>query len=140
MERHHTLNLSHSYSVTECTSLMQQDVHLSGVTHLRSTPYTVNAKGQGPAWSNSLFEDAAEFGYGMLLAQKAIREGLKAKVEEVAASDKASEEAKAACNEWLETYGCGATNGTATDKLVAALEGCDCPTCKDIVEKERLPR
>ena len=101
-----------------------------------STPYTVNAKGQGPAWSNSLFEDAAEFGYGMLLAQKAIREGLKAKVEEVAASDKASEEAKAACNEWLETYGCGATNGTATDKLVAALEGCDCPTCKDIVEKK----
>ena len=101
-----------------------------------STPYTVNSKGQGPAWSNSLFEDAAEFGYGMLLAQKAIREGLKAKVEEVAASDKASEEAKAACNEWLETYGCGATNGTATDKLVAALEGCDCPTCKDIVEKK----
>ena len=101
-----------------------------------STPYTINEKGQGPAWSNSLFEDAAEFGYGMLLAQKAIREGLKAKVEEVAASDKASEEAKAACNEWLETYGCGATNGTATDKLVAALEGCDCPTCKDIVEKK----
>ena len=101
-----------------------------------STPYTVNSKGQGPAWSNTLFEDAAEFGYGMLLAQKAIREGLKAKVEEVAASDKASEEAKAACNEWLETYGCGATNGTATDKLVAALEGCDCPTCKDIVEKK----
>ena len=101
-----------------------------------STPYTVNSKGQGPAWSHSLFEDAAEFGYGMLLAQKAIREGLKAKVEEVAASDKASEEAKAACNEWLETYGCGATNGTATDKLVAALEGCDCPTCKDIVEKK----
>ena len=101
-----------------------------------STPYTVNSKGQGPAWSNSLFEDAAEFGYGMLLAQKAIREGLKAKVEEVAASDKASEEAKTACNEWLETYGCGATNGTATDKLVAALEGCDCPTCKDIVEKK----
>ena len=46
-----------------------------------STPYTVNAKGQGPAWSNSLFEDNAEFGYGMLLAQNAIRDGLKAKVE-----------------------------------------------------------
>ena len=44
-----------------------------------STPYTVNAKGQGPAWSNSLFEDNAEFGYGMLLAQKAIRGGLKEK-------------------------------------------------------------
>ena len=46
-----------------------------------STPYTVNAKGQGPAWANSLFEDNAEFGYGMLLAQNAIRDGLKAKVE-----------------------------------------------------------
>ena len=43
-----------------------------------STPYTVNAKGQGPAWDNSLFEDNAEFGYGMLLAQNAIRDGLKA--------------------------------------------------------------
>ena len=59
-----------------------------------STPYTVNAKGQGPAWDNSLFEDNAEFGYGMLLAQKAIREGLKAKVEAVAANEKASEEVK----------------------------------------------
>ncbi len=85
-----------------------------------STPYTVNAKGQGPAWANSLFEDNAEFGYGMLLAQKAIREGLKAKVEAVAANEKASEEVKAACQEWLDTYTVGATNGAATDKLVAA--------------------
>ena len=52
-----------------------------------STPYTVNAKGQGPAWSNSLFEDNAEFGYGMLLAQKAIRGGLKEKVESVMANE-----------------------------------------------------
>ncbi len=44
-----------------------------------STPYTANEKGQGPAWSNSLFEDNAEFGYGMLLAQQAIRGGLKEK-------------------------------------------------------------
>ena len=49
-----------------------------------STPYTVNAKGQGPAWSNSLFEDNAEFGYGMLLAQNTIRERLKGKVEKIA--------------------------------------------------------
>ena len=101
-----------------------------------STPYTVNSKGQGPAWSNSLFEDAAEFGYGMLLAQKALREGLKAKVEAVAASEGCSEEAKAACQEWLDTYSCGVTNGTATDKLVAALEGCDCELCKDIVNNK----
>ena len=53
-----------------------------------STPYTTNAKGQGPAWANSLFEDNAEFGYGMLLAQRAIRDGLKAKVEAVVAEGK----------------------------------------------------
>ena len=101
-----------------------------------STPYTVNAKGQGPAWANSLFEDNAEFGYGMLLAQKAIRGGLKTKVESVMAGESASEEVKAACQEWLDTYNSGVTNGAATDKLVAALEGCDCDVCKDIVNNK----
>ncbi len=100
-----------------------------------STPYTVNGKGQGPAWSNSLFEDNAEFGYGMLLAQKAIRNRLKAEVEEVAAAD-VSEEIKAACNEYLDTFNCGASNGDATDKLVAALDGCDCDVCRDIVKNK----
>ncbi|MCI9148357.1 MAG: pyruvate:ferredoxin (flavodoxin) oxidoreductase [Hungatella sp.] len=98
-----------------------------------STPYTVNVKGQGPAWDNSLFEDNAEFGFGMLLAQNAIRDELKEKVEMVAADDRASDEVKAACKEWLDTFGIGAVNGTATDKLVAALEGIDCETCKYIV-------
>ena len=101
-----------------------------------STPYTVNAKGQGPAWSNSLFEDNAEFGYGMLLGQKAIRKRLKAEVETIAASDKASAEVKAACQEYLDTFNCGASNGDATDKLVAALDGCDCDICKDIVKNK----
>ena len=101
-----------------------------------STPYTVNAKGQGPAWSNSLFEDNAEFGYGMLLGQKAIRKRLKAEVETIAASDKASAEVKEACQEYLDTFNCGASNGDATDKLVAALDGCDCDTCKDIVKNK----
>ena len=90
-----------------------------------STPYTVNEKGQGPAWSNSLFEDNAEFGYGMLLAQKALRNGLKAKVEKLVESGD-NEAVVAAGKEWLETFNCGATNGTATDNLVAALEACDC--------------
>ena len=101
-----------------------------------STPYTVNAKGQGPAWSNSLFEDNAEFGYGMLLAQKAIRGGLKEKVESVMAYEGSSEEVKAACQEWLDTFNSGITNGAATDKLVAALEGVDCDVCKDIVKNK----
>ena len=77
-----------------------------------STPYTVNAKGQGPAWSNSLFEDNAEFGYGMLLAQRAIRDGLKAKVEDVVANG-TNEDVKTAGQEWLDTFAVGATNGAA---------------------------
>lgn len=101
-----------------------------------STPYTMNAKGRGPAWDNSLFEDNAEFGYGMLLAQNAIRDGLRAKVQEVMAADHASEEVKAACQEYLDTFSMGALNGTATDKLVALLEGVDCPACKEIVNSK----
>ena len=100
-----------------------------------STPYTVNEKGQGPAWSNSLFEDAAEFGYGMLLAQNAIREGLKTKVEDIVANGK-NADVKAAAQEWLDTYGVGATNGTATDKLVAALEACGCDKGKEILSQK----
>ncbi len=73
---------------------MLQDVLLIWGNSSPSTPYTVNAKGQGPAWSNSLFEDNAEFGYGMLLGQKAIRKRLKAEVETIAASDKASARSK----------------------------------------------
>ncbi|MGN0333956.1 MAG: pyruvate:ferredoxin (flavodoxin) oxidoreductase, partial [Lachnospiraceae bacterium] len=101
-----------------------------------STPYTVTPEGKGPAWGNSLFEDNAEYGYGMLLAQKAIRKRLKEEVETVAASDAASAEVKAACQEYLDTFGCGVSNGAATDKLVAALDGCDCDVCRDIVKNK----
>ena len=100
-----------------------------------STPYTVNKAGRGPAWDNSLFEDNAEFGMGMLLAQNAIRGGLKEKVEDVLANT-ADEAVKAACQEYLDTYNSGVTNGPATDKLVAVLEGQDCGTCQDIVKNK----
>ena len=90
-----------------------------------STPYTVTPEGKGPAWANSLFEDNAEFGYGMLLAQKAMRSGLRAKVEEIVANGDNAAVVEAG-KEWLETFDCGVTNGTATDKFVAALEACDC--------------
>ena len=102
-----------------------------------STPYTVNDKGQGPAWANSLFEDNAEFGYGMLLAQKALRNGLKSKVQALAEKGD-NEDVVAAAKEWLETFDCGATNGTATDNLVAALQacGCGCELRKDILKNK----
>ncbi|MBR6527614.1 MAG: pyruvate:ferredoxin (flavodoxin) oxidoreductase [Lachnospiraceae bacterium] len=100
-----------------------------------STPYTTNFKGQGPAWSNSLFEDAAEFGMGMKLAQDAVRGGLKAKVEKLVVECE-SEAVKAAAQEWLETYEVGALNGSATDKLVAALEECGCDHAQAILKQK----
>ena len=100
-----------------------------------STPYTTNAKGQGPAWSNSLFEDNAEFGYGMLLAQRAIRGGLKEKIEDLVANG-TNEDVKAAGQEWLDTYAVGAINGAATEKLVAALEACGCDKANEILAQK----
>ena len=105
-----------------------------------STPYTVNEKGQGPAWDNSLFEDNAEFGYGMLLAQNAIRDRLKEEVEDVVANG-SNADVVAAGKEWLDTFACGATNGAATDKLIAALEACGCDKAQKILsEKDYLSK
>ena len=101
-----------------------------------STPYTVNEKGHGPAWSNSLFEDAAEFGYGMLLANNALRGALKEKVEDLVANGQ-NEDVKAAGQEWLDTYGSGIANGPATDKLVAALEACGCDKAQEILKDKQ---
>jgi pyruvate-ferredoxin/flavodoxin oxidoreductase len=98
-----------------------------------STPYTVNEKGQGPAWSNSLFEDAAEFGYGMSLAQKAIRARLRDEVCALADKDASLKEA---ATEWVDTFTTGATNGPATEKLVAALEKSSAPEAKAILDEK----
>ena len=98
-----------------------------------STPYTVTPEGKGPAWSNSLFEDNAEFGYGMLLAQNTIRDRMKGYAAKLA-EDAEDADVKAAAQEYIDTFACGATNGTATDKLVAALEKCGC----DRTEKAEL--
>jgi len=100
-----------------------------------STPYTVNAKGKGPAWSNSLFEDNAEFGLGMLLAQKAVRGGLKAKVED-AVTNCDNADINAAGQAWLDTYNDGAANQAAADKLIAALEADSCEKCNDILKQK----
>ena len=73
---------------------------------------------------------------GTIYANLCNREVKKEEVETVAASEQASAEVKAACQEYLDTFACGITNGDATDKLVAALDGCDCDTCKDIVKNK----
>ena len=105
-----------------------------------STPYTVNKKGRGPAWQNSLFEDNAEFGYGMYLAQETLRKRVSDKVK--ALEEKAEKpEVKAAIAEYFDTFNDGAKNADATDKLVAALEACGCDDAKAILaEKDYLSK
>ncbi len=104
-----------------------------------TSPYTTNKDGHGPAWANSLFEDNAEHGFGMFLGQNALRNSLIAKVEEVAASDKSSDELKAAANEYLATVTDGERNGAAAKALVAELEKVNgCELCNSIVENKEF--
>ena len=105
-----------------------------------STPYTVNKAGKGPAWGNSLFEDNAEFGFGMKLAQDANRAALKNKLDEILASTD-NADVKAVIDEYYATYEDGEANAKATDKLVAALEACGCDKAQEILkEKEFLSK
>ena len=103
-----------------------------------ATPYTVNKLGFGPAWANSLFEDNAEYGFGMLLAVKQRRAKLADAMAELIASDKASAEIKAAAQEWLDNKECATGSKAAGDKLVALIDGIDCPTCKHIMDNKDM--
>lgn len=85
-----------------------------------STPYTTDDQGRGPAWSNSLFEDAAEFGYGMLLAQKSIRKRLREEMEALETQN-ISDTLREAIAQWMDTFQDGALNGQATIQLEACL-------------------
>ncbi len=87
-----------------------------------STPYTINKNGEGPAWSNSLFEDNAEFGYGMMLANKQIRQRLAQNAQVVIDCDGASDELKAAAKDWVDTFNDGSKNKAAAEKFKAALK------------------
>ena len=78
-----------------------------------STPYTVNKAGKGPAWGNSLFEDNAEFGFGMKLAQDANRAALKNKLDEILASTD-NADVKAAIDEYYATYEDGEANAKSS--------------------------
>ena len=86
-----------------------------------ATPYTKNKKGYGPAWQNSLFEDNAEFGLGMALGQKAIRNRLIEYVEGIQ-KDTDSADLKTACQNYLDTVTDSTSSRTATDALIAELE------------------
>ena len=106
-----------------------------------TSPYTTDANGHGPAWANSLFEDNAEHGFGMYLGQKAVRENLIAQVEEMAASEKASDEFKAVAAEYLATVNDGEKNTAATNALIVELEkaaAAGCPTAATILEHKEF--
>ncbi len=109
-----------------------------------TSPYTVNAEGHGPAWSNSLFEDNAEHGLGMLLGHEAVRTRLAGLLEDMAASDKTPAETKALIASFLETAEDGAANAEAVRALVPALEAAaedGCPVAPEILaNKEYLAK
>ena len=99
-----------------------------------TSPYTINKKGHGPAWNNSLFENNAEHGLGLWVGQQAIREELKAKTEALLAVSYTDADLKAAAQAWLDSYTDGAANEKATAAYIAALEegiteGCSCDAC-----------
>ena len=85
-----------------------------------AVPYTVNKQGRGPSWANSLFEDNAEFGLGIAIATRQLRERLAAKVEKV--MEKAAGSLKEACQTYLDTQTNSAASRKATDALIPELE------------------
>ncbi len=101
-----------------------------------STPYCTNCKGQGPAWANSLFEDNAEFGLGMVLAVKKIRETLKFKME-TAIANGVSAELKAAFEAWISGMNNAEESKKAGEQVIAALKNADLsvPELKDINDR-----
>ncbi len=102
-----------------------------------ASPYTVNKKGQGPAWANSLFEDNAEYGYGMSLAQKALRARVLQAADNLLQVAK-KDTVKAALMEYLATKDSSTANGPATEAMITALEACDCDNAdRDYILKNK---
>ena len=130
------------------TQLFGEQMYISNATGCSSiwggpaatSPYTVNKDTlKGPAWANSLFEDNAEHGFGMYLGQKVLRDQAIAKIEEMAASDKATDSFKAAAAKYLETRNDTKANTPATEALIAELEKAaadGCPTAPEVLAKK----
>lgn len=135
------------------TQLFGEHMYISNATGCSSIwggpaatcPYTVNKdSNKGPAWANSLFEDNAEHGFGMYLGQKTLRDQVIAKVEKIAADDKASAEFKAAAAKFIETKESTKENTPASEALVVELEkaaAAGCELSKEVLEKKQyLPK
>ncbi|MDO5294159.1 MAG: pyruvate:ferredoxin (flavodoxin) oxidoreductase [bacterium] len=131
------------------TQLFGEHMYISNATGCSSiwggpaatSPYTVNKDSKmGPAWSNSLFEDNAEHGFGMYLGQKTLRDQAIAKLEKIAASEEASEEMKAAIAKFMETKDSTKDNTDAVNALVPELEkaaAAGCELSKEVLDKKQ---
>lgn len=97
-----------------------------------STPYTTNAKGHGPAWANSLFEDFCEFGLGMAITDEKMRDRVKGFVEEAIASDSVNADVKALYQEWLENMNDGDKSRELSDKILEAIAQSENPLDKNV--------
>ncbi len=112
-------------NATGCTSIYSGSVP--------STPYTVNENGHGPAWSNSLFEDFCEYGLGMQIAHKKMKERLVRLMTEAQTCTCCSDELKAMFTEWIENKDSVEVTKRLYAPIVAACEACGCDKCKEIL-------
>ena len=109
-----------------------------------TNPYTVNEKGHGPAWANSLFEDNAEFGFGMNLATNQRRAKLAETIQALAEKCPDWAEYQEAAKEWLENCDDAEGSKAAAEKILACVEGCvgcgcECdPLCKEIIDAKDM--
>ncbi|MCD8388333.1 MAG: pyruvate:ferredoxin (flavodoxin) oxidoreductase [Bacteroidales bacterium] len=103
-----------------------------------STPYCKDENGRGPAWANSLFEDFAEYGFGMELANEKMRERLAGLFHKAQSCDCCSAEIKELAKKWLEAPKDPAVTREVAEKIVPLCKQCDCDICKGIVALERF--
>ena len=106
-------------NATGCSSIYSASVP--------STPYTVNEKGHGPAWANSLFEDFCEFGLGMTIADEKMRCRVAGFVKEAIDDATVAADVKALYKEWLENFNDGDKTRELSDKILEAIEHSDNP-------------
>ncbi|MGX6979886.1 pyruvate:ferredoxin (flavodoxin) oxidoreductase [Vagococcus elongatus] len=102
------------------------------------SPYTVNQFGQGPAWSNSLFEDNAEYGYGMHIANNMKRSRVATKVEKALEAGVGSDDTKAALQAWLDNSDKGEGTRQRANNLVAALQNETDPLLVDLLKSQDM--
>jgi pyruvate-ferredoxin/flavodoxin oxidoreductase len=99
-----------------------------------ATPYTINSKGEGPAWANSLFEDNAEYGFGMATGVNKIRERLARFMQVGMEADDMSAETKEAFKGWLDTKEDAGKSREASERVLEALKNENNKLAKDILD------